>query len=59
VLLAQALAGADRWTTSSQIAAARGMDGHGGSLLSLGILGPIDFQNVQKTQLTAANFHIG
>ena len=59
VLLAQALASAEGWTTSAQIAAALGMDGHGGSLLSLGNFGSIDFQNVPKTQLTASNFHIG
>jgi len=59
VLLAQALASAEGWTTSAQIASALGMDGHGGSLLSLGTLGSIDFQNIPKTQLTASNFHIG
>ena len=59
MLLAQALASAEGWTTSAQVARALGTDGHGGSLLSLGTLGSIDFQNVQKSQLTAANFHIG
>ena len=59
VLLAQALASSEGWTTSAQIAAALGTDGHGGSLLSLGAHGSIDFQNVPKTQLTASNFHIG
>jgi hypothetical protein len=59
VLLAQALASAEGWATSGQIASALGTDGHGGSLLSLGTHGSIDFQNVQKTQLTAGNFHIG
>jgi hypothetical protein len=59
VLLAQALASSEGWTTSGQIASALGTDGHGGSLLSFGAQGSIDFQNVPKTQLTANNFHIG
>jgi hypothetical protein len=59
VLLVQAMASAEGWTTPAQVAASLGMDGHGGSLLSLGAFGSIDFQNVPTTQLTASNFHIG
>jgi von Willebrand factor type D domain/Bacterial Ig domain len=58
LLLAQALATAEHWTTPGQVDAALGTDGHGGSLLSLGTLGAIDFQNVPKTQLSASNFQI-
>jgi hypothetical protein len=59
LLLAQTLASAEGWMTSAQVAAAVKTDGHGGSLLSLGAVGSIDFQNVPTTQLTASNFHIG
>jgi len=59
VLLAQALASTEHWTTSAQVPAALGTDGHGGSLLSLGAQGSIDFQLVPPNQLHASNFHIG
>jgi hypothetical protein len=59
LLLAQALASAEHWATPGQVDAALRADGHDGSLLSLGTLGAIDFQNVPKAQLTARNFHIG
>jgi hypothetical protein len=59
VQLAQALASAEHWANPSQIAAALGSDGHGGSLLSLGANGSIDFVSIPPSQLTAHNFRIG
>jgi hypothetical protein len=59
VLLAQTLAASQGWTTAGQVDAALTTDNHGGSLLSLGSHGAIDFQGIAKSQLTAGNFHIG
>jgi hypothetical protein len=56
VSLVQALASAEYWTSPTQIAAAVTSDNNGGSLLSLGSYGKIDFVGV--TGLTAKNFQI-
>jgi hypothetical protein len=61
LLLAQALASAEHWANPGQVAAALTKDNNGagpGSLLSLGAFGSVDFQNVPKAQLSAANFQI-
>jgi hypothetical protein len=59
LLLVQTLAASEGWTTPGQIDAALTTDNHGGTLLSLGSHGSVDFQGVAKGQLTANNFHIG
>ncbi len=59
LLLVQTLAATQGWTNPGQIDAALTTDNHGGSLLSLGTHGSVDFQGIAKSQLTANNFHIG
>jgi hypothetical protein len=59
LLLSQAIAADEGWRSASQIDAALTTDNHGGSLLSLGSHGSVDFQGIAKSQLTANNFHIG
>ena len=58
-MLADALASAELWMTPAQVAAAVRTDGHGGSLLSFGAHGSIDFLSVPPSELHASNFHIG
>ncbi len=53
------LASALDWTTTAQIAAAVTSDHHGGSALSLGSFGSIDFLGVASGTLHATNFQIG
>jgi hypothetical protein len=58
VSLVQTLAGAEHWTGPAKIAAAVTTDNNGGSLLSLGSYGKIDFVGVPTGKLTANNFQI-
>jgi hypothetical protein len=58
LVLVQTLAASQGWTTAGQIDAALTTDNHGGTLLSLGAHGSIDFQGIAKSQLSANNFHI-
>ena len=58
VSLVHALASAEHWATPAQIAAAVTTDNNGGSLLSLGSYGKIDFVGVPTGKLTANNFQI-
>ena len=53
------LNGAGGYTKASQAFAALTSDGHGGSKLSLGTDGSIDFVNVAPSSLHASNFKIG
>jgi len=59
VMLADALASAELWMTPAQVTAAVRSDNHGGSLLSFGASGSIDFLSVSPNELHASNFHIG
>jgi len=45
--------------TPAQVTAAVRSDNHGGSLLSFGASGSIDFLSVSPNELHASNFHIG
>jgi hypothetical protein len=53
------LNGVGSFATPGQAYAALASDGSGGSLLSLGANGSIDFVGVAPTSLSAANFKIG
>jgi len=57
--LVAALASSLHWTTPAQVDAALTSDHGGGTLLSLGAHGSIDFIGVAPTVLQASNFQIG
>jgi hypothetical protein len=56
--LTSAMASSLGWTTPGQIDAAVTSDNHGGSLLSLGSNGSVDFARVAPASLHASNFQI-
>jgi autotransporter passenger strand-loop-strand repeat protein len=58
VSLVQALATAQGWTSPTAIYNAVASDGHGGSELSRGSSGSIDFVGIPKSNLTSSNFQI-
>lgn len=51
--------GVGGFTTPEGVVAALKSDGHGGTLLSFGTAGSLDFINVTPAQLTASHFAIG
>ncbi len=53
------LNGVGGYASAAAIVSALHSDGHGGSLLTLGTTGSIDFLGVAPSQLTAANFKVG
>jgi hypothetical protein len=53
------LNGGGGYSSVTQIMNSLHADGHGGTLLSLGALGSIDFAGVAPSQLHASNFRVG
>jgi hypothetical protein len=53
------IGGVGGYHATQQVLAALTSDGHGGSMLALGLGGSIDFMGVALSQLHASNFQIG